>query len=257
MQGEMPAMFAINQLVGVVVMLLAGILGGYVGSILSRFASSEDEDENRTLVSVREATVAGIAAAFVVPVFLSIASLGSSGSLIETIFQPIGSCAGTEQAEACRGFVPSLLLLASFCIVVGASYRAFFSGISQRLLESLKDKVKKLDANIQDLEEEPDLQAPTTDERPQDADELPDEQGAVLDALIQKPRTRRSVGAIALDKNLDPLQVRTALSGLVSMGLAEEIESRTKPGSKRFRVDAESLSARVRRDPKSDKFYVK
>ena len=250
-------MFAINQLVGVVVMLVAGILGGYVGSILSRFGPTEDESESAPSVSLREAAFAGIAAAFVVPVFLSVASLGSSGSLIETVFQPISACTSETQATACQGFVPSLLLLASFCIVVGASYRAFFAGISRRLLESLKDKVQELRTVVVRLGEEDDIETPTTDEPPENATELPVEQAAVLDALAQKARTRRSIGAIALDKNLKPLQVKEALSSLVSMGLAEEVESQTKPGTKRFRIDTDALSARVRRDIKTDKFYVK
>ena len=248
-------MFAINQLVGIIVMLVAGTLGGYVGAILSRF--SPPEDGNRVSVSTRESALAGIAAAFIVPVFLSIASLGANSSLIDTVFQPIGACSLEAPSEPCRGYVPSLLLLAAFCIVVGASYRAFFTGISQRLLESLKDKVQALSEDVQNLEEEPEIEAPVAGQPPKGATALPTEQGAVLDALIKKPRTRRAVGAIALDKNMKPLEVKDALSSLVKLGLAEESESRTTPGTKRFRIDVDALSTRVQRDPETEKFFVK
>ncbi|MBB4305448.1 hypothetical protein GGD81_004525 [Rhodobium orientis] len=240
-------------------MIVAGAIGGYVGAILSRLSPPDDADGTALAsISVRESAFAGIAAAFVVPVFLAIASMGAQQSLIANVFQPMAlDCTGAPDAGICRGFVPSLLLVIAFCIVVGASYRAFFAGISKRLLDALNDKVKDLNQEVEKLGEEEDVETPTTAKQPPNAKVLPDDESAVLNALIEKPRTRRAVGAIAMERKMPPPQVEQALSNLVGLGLAEELASTTKPGSKRFRVDVDALSSRVTKDLTTDKIYVK
>ncbi|MCW2306980.1 YEATS-associated helix-containing protein [Rhodobium gokarnense] len=256
----MADVFGWNQVVAVTAMVAGGALGGYVSSILARFAPVDDPDPPAApIVTVKESITAGIASAFVVPVFLSVASMGVQESLISNVFQPISSndCEVVNGVNLCRSFLPSLMLLVAFCVVVGASYRAFFASLSRRLLESLQSEVKELDNELQNRAAAGEI--PKVAEPPAGTVTFSGAEGVVFHSLLDQPRTRGAVEALATNENVVPEKAGEALAELVSMGLVEEVRSIAQPGKTRFRINADAVKARVSKDANADQptFYVK
>lgn len=257
--------FEWNQVIALVVMLAGGALGGYTGLLLLR--TSADADNNGSAVmKFRQAIAAGVAAALIVPLFLVIASVGNTNdTIIKTVFQPLvcksigivvdGKVPAPSQstvyssAQACEKFVPSLTLLLAFSVIIGVSYRPFFAGISQKVLNQLNDDVQDVKDQLASSEEEVDVPTAKSDEVAADgATPLPAEQGQVLQALVDKPNVRRSVSAIAADKGLTNEDVMSSLENLVQHGLAESVQSKTTPNSLLFKLNREALNKNVTLD---------
>jgi len=258
----MSAYLGLNQLFALIAMLLAGSLGGYAGFILTRLEPSEvvGEVAQKPNITSRESIFAGIAATFIVPLFLSIAAIGSSDSIIQDVFKPLNDCqtSGGASNNACDKFVPSLMLLVAFCVVVGASYRSFFAGISKRLLDALNTKVETLNKEIDEQGEEPEPRTLDGEQAPPDMEALQENENAVLKALVAKPRTRRSVAGIVNDnQGMQKLDVKDALSSLVQRGIAEKVESRVNPGSVRYRLDLGSFASQVQQRQEDGQYFVK
>ena len=105
----------------IAVLLLAGLLGGLANHLMN--ARSDPEH-----ASWKESIVVGIAASFMVPLFLNMISSDLLGRIV-------GGDAG-EQVEG-------LLLLAGFSIAAAVSSRAFVASLSARVLREVQESRKE------------------------------------------------------------------------------------------------------------------
>lgn len=273
-------LFAINQLVAIVVILLGGALGGYTGLVLLKTTGDEDS-ESSILPKKREVVSAGMAAALVVPLFLAIVSVGSTdNTIIKNVFKPL-NCEPTGITEIelnviadenlktklsevintpaeCEEFLPSLMLVLAFSLIAGVSYRPFFAGISQRLLRQLNEDMHKVKEQIEESQEEPtDGVVQEADAAAADAEPVSENQNKVLNSLLSSKYKRRSAGGISSEQGLKRDVVKMELESLKQQNLVKEVPSTKSPGTVRFELNHEKLSSKIARDSKTGKFLFK
>jgi hypothetical protein len=210
------------------VMGIFGILGSYCRKIWEK-----DETERAR----SKVMFPGVAAAFVVPLFLSV---GDSGIFKDAL------AGGTD-------FWHNLFVIAGFCILAGVSAPTFINALAQRALriaEEAKEEAKtrsesvenKVEAVSEVIENSPDAAPPV--ETPFDlrlsmeamAPDLkssfaPSSAEAKLFAAFGRSGfTKRTIGGLAKDTELDRTSVKLALSELVKQAIVEETVSQ-KTGS--------------------------
>lgn len=127
----------------VLVMVLSGLLGGTVNHFMAgeraeKEAAGEGAKKPRISTSWQRSVLIGIAAAFVVPVFLQLAAVGSEGSLVKTFLKAFAGGGGDLDAEA----YDSLTVIAGFCIVAAIASRSFLSSVSEKLLQRATDQAE-------------------------------------------------------------------------------------------------------------------
>jgi hypothetical protein len=120
----------------IVVILLAGSLGGWVNYYLTRV---KDQDH----ASLRESLVIGIAAAFLVPLFLQMIS---STLLTSGASNPL-----------------ELFVFAGFCLVASISSRSFVQTLSERVLKEAREDAQNAKAVAQEAKAEVDKVKGATD----------------------------------------------------------------------------------------------
>jgi DNA-binding NarL/FixJ family response regulator len=189
------------------VMLLSGALGGVVNYFLS------DKKDSQGL-SWWQHVFVGVVAAFIVPLFLSMAS----GDLIDKIRGVDGKAPDFSK----------LFVLAGFCLVAAASSRAFISSISERVLQQAREATEKAEAAQEDAAEAKAAVAPFVEEEAEDkSGNNPDEEGPsiviqlsenekrVLKAMASGNYSLRSITGIAKDSGLDKSAVNVAITELL------------------------------------------
>lgn len=237
---------AVNFVVLLVTMLAAGVLGGAVNYLMG-LPTHPDEDEE--VVSRQSPSwyndrlfyhsiVLGVAAAFVVPVFLQIASIGVDKSPL-TKFLESGHL-GDNKPELAAAYA-SLATIGGFCVLAAVSSRSFLQTLSSKLLNQARDKAqdaqnmaketregvsRELNIRIEELARatgvsQSDIEEPI-DESDQaemeaeiqtsgtaavftgtgDGGELTDLDRSILKSLAARPNTRRSVKGIRGDSPL-------------------------------------------------------
>jgi type II secretory pathway pseudopilin PulG len=225
------------------VMALAGILGSYCRKIWER-----DEKEGW------EARVIfpGVAAAFVVPLFLSI---GGSGIFKEAL-----------QQDALFGY--NLFIIAGFCILAGVAAPTFVNALAKQALnaadqankaanqaKALAEQARKRAENAENIadvtNEAVENQPAGTDgpsitlfslERKQDLDVVEPadtDEARVLKAIgAHKDITTRTIGGIVKESGLDRDRVEQAIAALLSAGKISEASS-SRTASRLFRLKPE------------------
>lgn len=271
--------FAFNQLVALIVILLGGALGGYTGLVLLK--TGGDDARSSNLPRKREVLSAGMAAALVVPLFLAIASVGNTdNTIIKSVFKPL-NCEATSITETelnvitdeslkkklsevvrtpveCEDFLPSLMLVLAFSLIAGVSYRPFFAGISQRVLRQLNEDMSKVKEQIEEVQEEPaDNVVPELDETDAETQPMTDNQNKVLKSLLSSKYKRRSAGGISSEQGLKRDEVKMELEGLKQQDLVNEVPSTKNPGTVRFELNYNKLSSKIARDAKTGNFLFK
>ena len=106
------------------VMVAAGALGGAVNFLLTRKTDPEGS-------SIAKSMVIGIAAAFLVPLFLNMIS----SDLTEAIH-------GTSTAPA---DLSKILVFAGFCLIAAISSKAFIRTLSERILKEVEEAKKEVE----------------------------------------------------------------------------------------------------------------
>jgi fluoride ion exporter CrcB/FEX/DNA-binding MarR family transcriptional regulator len=201
------------------VMLISGALGGVVNYFLS------DTQDEKTLTWWQHVFV-GIVAAFIVPLFLNMAS----GDLIDKI-------------RGVDGRLPDyskLFVLAGFCLVAAASSRAFIRSLSERVLQEVRSAKKKAEEAKEDaaeakaavapfVEDEVVEEVPTHTKLTEQARlvDLTSDERAVLGAMATGPFSMRSISGIASDCDLPKSNVNSALTSLVAKGYVGQGRSST------------------------------
>lgn len=183
-----------------VIMIASGVIGG----IASYYASDVRPEESSPIL---KRIGLGVAAAFVVPLFLSMIS-----SSILT---------NPEQTPT------NYLVFAGFCIVAAFSSKAFLTTVSKSIL----DRVQSVEQKQQDLQSDVEpIIAKETEPEPEElaspfAVELDADENVVLQALANPKYTRRYLKGVAAEANLTEAQVASVLSDLRKKYLAG-----SKPG---------------------------
>lgn len=174
-----------------IVMFVAGMLGGIVNYFLS------DPAEERPMPWWKHATI-GVAAAFMVPLFLNMIS----GDLIDKIRGTNGSLADYSK----------IFVLAGFCLAASVSSRAFIGSMSHRLLQAVKSANEK-SSDAKELAEEAKVEAVYATARAAEAK-------AVVDPLIEEDEKQIDTGHLMMPASMmestptkDELDVLKAMIG--------------------------------------------
>jgi hypothetical protein len=194
------------------VMCMSGILGSYCRSIW-------EEDEKK--VARNRIILPGIAAAMVVPLFLSVG----------------GSSVFSQVFDDGSAIIPNIFLIAGFCVLAGVAAPNFVGALAEKALHVARGADQKAERaeNIAEAAgeqaENAGLEAPNKNsaDAQRHIEEISDpNQKMVLNALVNSEYTWRSVGGIAQATNLKRSAVRTALSALKSRSLVtDKISSKT------------------------------
>ena len=178
----------------VVIMIACGAIGG----IASYFASEIPPEESSPVV---KRIALGIAAAFVVPLFLNMIS---SSILVDS-----------EQSRA------NSLVFAGLCIVAAFSSKALLETVSKKIL----DKVQSVEQKQQDLEAEIEpLIAKETEPQPNQQAvqfdvEVREDELAVLRALANRKYARRYVSGVASEAGISDVRAVYLLTTLKEKNL--------------------------------------
>ncbi len=118
----------------VVVMALAGVLGGFV----NYFVVAQDEKSDWRWKLARSLTL-GLGAAFMVPVFLNTISS-------DLIKQIIASTGPTE-------VIPDTFVLAALCVIAAASATALIRAVTQAMIRKLEERTKRAEERSEQAEQ--------------------------------------------------------------------------------------------------------
>ena len=233
--------------------VLSGLLGGAVNFLISGMDGSDTTGAEEPVrldwrrywlanESFWRSLVMGVAAAFVVPLFLQVAAVGSDSGLVYTFvdsFEGIsnGTCAGDENASCAALAIQSIGILIGFCVVAAVSSRNFLESMAERVMREAKESAEQAKRDSQNTdahlaaflenfttflqadqegdgeEPEPDPEeasAAEPDDRVEAYDQKEDRAGnssasavptgpldevdrQLIEALLAKPRTRRSI----------------------------------------------------------------
>ena len=171
-----------NQLVALIsTMLIFGLFGGVVNFLL-------EKRDNPEKSSFLRSTAAGVAASFLVPLFLNMIS----SDLITKIT--------TENDK--------LLIFAGFCLIASISSSAFIRTLSDKILKEAQEAnkiAKEVKKDVEpvlakETEQDPDEEPPPSTINFAPSDSKADK---VLRALAESKFTMRSVSGISRDTELD------------------------------------------------------
>lgn len=195
------------------IMLLAGVVGGYVGTLVGSGQVDGQADKRSKGVCVAWGGIArGVAASFLVPLFLKMAS---SRLLTEVL----------EKSAGNRADGSGLLVLFSFCLAASLSGQNFIDTVGKRALaiaseasSRVKNVSKELDAYIIS-ETEPENQA-------QIKIDVDQEEQKVLDAFGKSHFKRRSMSGITKELQVDKTETNRYLDCLEQKGIIRRTASK-------------------------------
>ncbi len=133
-----------NAVLLILVMLLAGLLGGTVNYFLRVPEKPENKDDDgaednrnwwrrfRANRLLHQCLLMGVAASFVIPVFLQIAALGVDKNILTNFLMSAGN---TKNAEALASAYTSLALIGGFCVLAAISSPTFLQNLSAKILQ--------------------------------------------------------------------------------------------------------------------------
>lgn len=208
---------------------IAGVMlaSGVVGGIVNYFLLDKSTDSQ---MPWWQCVVLGVAAAFIVPLFLNMISSG----LVSDILGVPGQA----------GDASKLLVLAGFCLVAAISSRAFIDTVSKQVLQDAREAKVDAARAQEDAAEaratlesvvEPDdageeSESETEQEVPTGARteiELSGDERAVIDVMANSSFAMRSLSGLSKQSGLDQGRVRIALASLVDRALVARGKSRS------------------------------
>ncbi|MEH2701164.1 MULTISPECIES: YEATS-associated helix-containing protein [Rhizobium] len=201
------------SLLKVVIVFLAMAGFGIIGSYCNRLWATEPSKGGWAAVAVP-----GVAAAFVVPVFLSV---GASNSVF------------TEALTGGADFWYQLTVIAGFSILAGVSAPSFVNAVALKALrtaEDAKQNVAAVNSRTDELEnsveaaveesentDAPKARSAPTNSKPLLRHYVPDSaEHKILSSLLESQYTRRTIGGIVGSTGLPRAQVRESLAKLIA-----------------------------------------
>ena len=237
------------------ILFIAGLLGGVVNYLMSL----DDPNREKTAEAaaavtaglagsledprlLRRSLITGVAASFIVPLFLRL----SSGGTDDLVIKVLKADSPNRAAD--------LLVIAAFCLVAAISARSFIQTVSDRVLQQAKaanrkaqeaqDQVEK----IQDerTEDEIDETAPADKAAAQRGAPLPDEDSIkLLTAMNDSTYYRRSTSGLTKETKLARARAVALLEALVEAGQVEKALSK-KDGTPRWKITSEGRTLVLR-----------
>ena len=130
-----------NLAILIVVMLLAGLLGGLVNYFLRVPEKAHVSNESwlrrfRANRLLHQCLLMGVAAALVVPVFLQIAALGVDNNIVTNFLTKAG---GAGSAQDLASAYSSLALVGGFCVLAAISSPTFLQNLSAKILQQVAE----------------------------------------------------------------------------------------------------------------------
>ena len=219
----------------IMVMIATGIAGGLAGYFISLdrgTAKQEPSDDSRVkaVASWFKYVFLGVIAAFIVPLFLSLAKSDLVTNLLND---------GTTSADP-KASPSDIFVFAGFCLVAAISSRTFIQSISDRILREAREARKTAEAaqaqaeEIADTivepepEEESERQIEMASAPAAPEVELDDHGRAILRGLRDRGYTLRSVSGLARDTGLDKQEVIDRLQQLSTNGLVRMVPTKKK-----------------------------
>jgi len=225
------------------VLLMCGILGGMIG-----FLGEITGGKNKSWPLFWQYFLLGIAASFIVPLFLNTIS---STLVVDAL--------SSKPADA----TGKLLVIAGFCLVAAISSRAFIDRISQKLLQEVNDVKQELNEARREVTEtrriaegadekadlvvEPDepmtfprvSSVMSTERRSHQprTDELDENMCTVLHAVYNSTFSTRAFSGIANDTGLPEVALKETIEKLVGESLLEK--KTTTKGYERWSLTGE------------------
>jgi hypothetical protein len=212
--------------------LSAMFVSGTIGGLASKFISERQIQTNSSELnfdgpkSYLDATITGIAASMLVPLFLVLASPGAPNSLLTGVFD----------VNKGPNFHSSLVIICSYCVIFGMFLRrlaAKISGLLEKKIEKLEQIAQNNKDNIADLENNT-AQAISNVGQSQKKESLTDEvrKDRVLRSMQDSgERHWRASWSIASEAGLSADEVEAVLNDLIAAGSVETITRATgKPG---------------------------
>ncbi len=220
----------------IIVMILAGAAGGFASWLLA--PADEQEGGGGVRFGMFGYVAVGIVAAFVVPLFLSMAQSDLIGN------------------EAKIDDLSNIFVFVGFCIIAGFSARAFIQTISDRLLaevQQVREQQIETTDQMEELRDNVTERAPVrnTDEGPEGVTEIDPEVRAVAEALSTDEvaalrasalMTMRTRTGIARDGEIANNRISSVLERLIDKGFLERTQS-DRTGELRFRITATGIDA--------------
>ncbi|MDP2181899.1 MAG: hypothetical protein Q8K99_04935 [Actinomycetota bacterium] len=197
-------------------MLASGVLGGLVNYYLLE----QTQDDN---MPWWQCMAVGIAAAFIVPLFLNMISSGLISDVLGSSSEP--------------GDPSKLFVLAGFCLVAAISSRQFINTVSQRVLEAAreaKEDAAEARATLEQVIEPEDVDdrsgtagfAATAEFAvtgvAQQGPPLSEDEIKVMQVMANSSFALRSLSGLAKQAEIDPNRTRIALVSLVEKGFVGE-----------------------------------
>lgn len=185
-------------------MFAAGILGAYCRVIW---------DQRRATSDYNDWLWPGMAAALVVPLFLSVGG--------KSVFSEMLS------APAAAAMMQPLFVVVGFCVLAGASASSFVNALAQKALSTAREAERKAERaeTISEVASEPveNADEPAQDQPSEESlrriSQLTDgSQKAVYEALVYSKYDWRTFGGIVKATGLQAMEVRSALTELIERG---------------------------------------
>jgi YLATT-like protein len=219
------------------VMLSGGLLGGGVNYLL---AKADEPPDTPSKASITRSLLAGIVAAFLVPLFLQMLS---SNLLDLTRREPL-----------------YVLIFLGFCLVASVSSRAFITTISDKLINEVKqaredaagakknaaDAQRKANAAVEGQAEAPPPPPGGARVAEAEAPSLGDDEISVLRSLRRPEFRFRYFFGVTNDARLDPDEAKKVLAKLEAEGLVAQTED--KENRKLYYLTSEGKAAVMRAD---------
>ena len=209
----------INEFWLVIIILIAGLLGGSVNYIIGK----KDEAGFKTWAS---RAIVGVTASFLMPLFLETIS----SDLVHSVLSKSDSSSG------------DVFVLFGFCLIGAISSRVLIRTLSDKILEEVKnvkeaadktiEKVSELESEVDPIIEQSTEQDDITsseNEISKLSENLDEKAISILKSLIHPRYTLRSKSGISKETGLDLSVVSDKLIILKENSLADEIQGRRGP----------------------------
>lgn len=209
-----------GTIAGILALLLgSGTAGGYAGYLLGPPDPAELSEEERRW-HLKRSLVLGIAASFMVPLFLTV--VGAASGVEENLIDHLSGASSK---------VGGWLVLLGFCLAASISGQRFITAISRKLFEDLLKRTNAMKEDIADLEE--DLGEVAAGQAPA-AGKISDVSKTVLNQIYRSSINRPTKDDIAkLTPDLPAENLNEALEELEREGL---VRSKDDDGKQRWRV---------------------
>jgi len=209
----------------IIVTLICGCGGGYGGYLIERvkmIGNSQilvvSELENQ--LYLRSSLVLGVVAAFAIPAFLELASIGqNSTTLVDGMLVK-----GELQSK-------SILVYSGFCLIAAVSGQSFVTKLSSKIIEQLDAQVESAQKNINEAMRRNDEAEEEIEELMQDMEELHSSRGIptldpqvmrVLREIEQSDHRRVDIEEMRSKTGFNEEQIRSSLKELEEFYMLSE-----------------------------------